>query len=412
MKAELPQFDLERNTIEGPVMRNEPITLMDRQAAALGEARFSWHTNEASPRTRCQTNHRAASPEAPARRRRRDVASDRRLFARVRCQRIRELPLDYVPNAEFQRVTRPQERTLLGPAPAPAKPLPRVQPPAGLPPYLTSLYALPLLTREQELHLFRKMNYLKYKASKFIARLDPERPDNRLLDRIEDLHRQSVDVKNELILANLRLVVAFAKRHARRTEPLFELISDGNIALIRAVEKFDYARGFRFSTYASWAIIRTFLQTIPTEDRYRSRFRTGTEEVFQTTCDERIDPQSAEAAQAQRQEQVARLLTHLDDREQQIIRDRYGLGLGREPKRLREVGRAMGVTKERVRQLQVRALAKLSQAAVEEGLSDTDIVNRNIPTGIPLAYEFDEHVKPIRHSLGIPRPKKAKAYGT
>ena len=112
-------------------------------------------------------------------------------------------------------MTAAREKTLLGPAPAPAKPPKRVRPPAGLPPYLASLYEVPLLTREQEVHLFRKMNYLKYKASKLVAQLDPEHPDNRLLDRIEKLYEQSVAVKNEIIRANLRLVVAIAKRYAR-----------------------------------------------------------------------------------------------------------------------------------------------------------------------------------------------------
>ena len=192
----------------------------------------------------------------------RDVVRVRRLLARVRYQRVEQLPLDYIPNAEFPRVTRAREKTLLGPPPPSTKPLPPVHSSAGLPPYLTSLYDVPLLTREQEVHLFRKMNYLKYKASQLAARLDPPQPDSRLLDRIEDLYQQSVGVKNEIIRANLRLVVAIAKRYAGRAEPLFELISDGNISLIRAVEKFDYARGFKFSTYATQAIIRTFAQTI------------------------------------------------------------------------------------------------------------------------------------------------------
>ena len=98
-------------------------------------------------------------------------------------------------------------------------------------------------------------------------------------------------MKNEIIRANLRLVVAIAKRYARRAETLFEMISDGNIAMIRAVEKFDYARGFKFSTYATWAIIRNFAQTIPLEHRHRTRFLTGAEEVIQTTRDERTDQQ-------------------------------------------------------------------------------------------------------------------------
>ena len=238
------------------------ITPTDQQAGTWSGVRTPLGTGGAAQRERypcCPEGEGANARRLPAR----DVARVCGHLARIRCQRVQLLPLNYIPNAEFQRVTRAQEKILLGPSPASAKSRPRVQPPAGLPSYLTSLYGVPLLTREQEVHLFRKMNYLKYKASRLVARLDPEQPDNRLLDRIEDLYQQSVGVKNEIIRANLRLVVAMAKRYADRAEPLFELISDGNISLIRAVEKFDFARGFKFSTYATWAIIRTFAQTIP-----------------------------------------------------------------------------------------------------------------------------------------------------
>jgi RNA polymerase sigma factor (sigma-70 family) len=73
----------------------------------------------------------------------------------------------------------------------------------------------------------------------------------------------------------LRLVVSIAKRHVGPVENFFELVSDGNMSLIRAVEKFDYARGNKFSTYASWAIMKNFARTIPDEHRHRDRFRTS-----------------------------------------------------------------------------------------------------------------------------------------
>ena len=228
-----------------------------------------------------------------------DLTSVRKLLACVRYQRIKALPLEPVPNDEFQRTTAAQEKVFLGPAPAPAKPPQRLQPPDGLPPYLTSLYEVPLLTREQEVHLFRQMNYLKYKASKLVASLDPQCPDSGLLDQIERLYQQSIEVKNEIIRANLRLVVAMTKRYVRSREPLFELVSDGNISLMRAVEKFDYARGSRFSTYATCAIIKNFTQTISKQYRDHIRFRNAGEEVFQSVPDERTNQQVEEAAQIQ-----------------------------------------------------------------------------------------------------------------
>ncbi len=289
-------------------------------------------------------------------------------LGRVRYQRIKALPLDPVPNDEFPRTTAAREQAVLGPAPDPAKPPQRIQPPAGLPPYLTSLYEIPLLTREQEVHLFRKMNYLKYKASQLVARLDPERPDSRLLDRIEQLYQQSVAVKNAIIRPNLRLVVAMTKRYARSREPLFELVSDGNISLMQAVEKFDFARGARFSTYATWAIIKNFTQTISKEYRDRNRFRTASEDVFLTAPDLRTNQQAEKSAQIQREDEIAQLLGQLDARERRIIRYRLGLDSDREPMTLREVGSTLGVSKERIRQLATRAIAKLREAAVEQGL--------------------------------------------
>ena len=83
------------------------------------------------------------------------------------------------------------------------------------------------------------------------------------MDRIENLYEESVATKNQIISANLRLVVSIAKRYVGPAEDFFELVSDGNLSLIRAVEKFDVSRGNRFSTYATWAIMKNFARTIP-----------------------------------------------------------------------------------------------------------------------------------------------------
>ena len=131
--------------------------------------------------------------------------------------------------------------------------------------------------------MFRKMNFLKYKATRLREELDPQRPKTALMDQIEKLYDESVSVKNEIISANLRLVVSIAKRHVGPGENFFELVSDSNISLIRAVEKFDFARGNKFSTYASCAIMKNFARTIPDEHRRRDRFRTSHGEMFGTT---------------------------------------------------------------------------------------------------------------------------------
>jgi RNA polymerase primary sigma factor/RNA polymerase sigma factor len=222
------------------------------------------------------------------------------------------------------------------------------------------------LTREQEVHLFRKLNFLKYKASELRKELDPAQARSGLMDEIERLYDEAVATKNQIIRANLRLVVSIAKRHVGQSDNFFELVSDGNMSLMRAVEKFDFARGNKFSTYASWAIMKNFARTIPDEHKRRDRFRTSQEETFSSAQDRRSDQRQLENWQSERESQVGRIMERLDEREQRIIISRFGLNRSHEPLTLKEVGAEMGVTKERVRQIEARALSKLRQAAEEE----------------------------------------------
>ena len=289
-----------------------------------------------------------------------------RILAQHRLKQVQELELDYIPNEHFFHTSTAEERLILGPAPENRLAAKKVPRPTGLPPYLASMYETPLLTREQEQHLFRKMNYLKHKASELRKRLDDRRHSMTAMELILKYARESDSIKNDIVRANLRLVVSIAKRYAGGPAHLFELISDGNMSLIRAVEKFDFARGFRFSTYATWAIMKNFARTIPTELKQRSRFLTGGEERLLAIEDLRPNAARRESAQSERQLEVSRILDHLDERERQIIQHRYGLDRNRNPMTLKEVGRVMGVTKERIRQLEARAIAKLREAVGEE----------------------------------------------
>ncbi|MBU6173263.1 MAG: sigma-70 family RNA polymerase sigma factor [Planctomycetes bacterium] len=317
--------------------------------------------SEEDKRAIYQQHHRGVSTVILAKRYRRTRGSIVRILNEQRAAKIMELPLEYIPNPVFDDHAMIDQ--ILAEEPLCKEPTRRLRAPSGLPAYLASLYDVPLLSREQEYHLFRKMNYYKHAASKLRERLDVKNPSISMMEQIEKLYEESVDVKNKIVQSNLRLVVSIAKRHLAPNDDFFGLISDGNMSLIRAAEKFDYARGNKFSTYASWAIMKNYARTIPDEFKHQDRFRTSSDEVFDFQEDNRADHFVAEIDQAARTDQIQKILHTLDQREQQIIVRRFGLDHRFEPLTLKEVGEAMGVTKERVRQLEARALNKLRQAA-------------------------------------------------
>jgi len=312
-------------------------------------------------------SHRRGVPAARlAARYCRSKASIYRIITELRARRLLEQPIQYMDNEEFH--TPGAEARILGPPPEVDKSTGRTKAPPGLPPYLASLYAIPLLTREEEAYHFRKMNYLKFKTVRLRDQLDPVHPRTRQMDKVEKVHDQALDVKNFLIRCNLRLVVSIAKRHIKPGSNFFEMVSDGNMSLIRAIEKFDYSRGNKFSTYASWAIMKNFARSIPAEHTLLDRFRTGKEEVFQRSTDPRGSQFQQELVNRGQHHAIMGILGHLDNREKDIIIRRYGLDQGTEPQTLEQVGRRMGVTKERIRQLEARALKKLRRIAHDEKL--------------------------------------------
>jgi RNA polymerase primary sigma factor len=319
---------------------------------------------------------RGIAVDTLAKRYQRTRTSVYRVINEVRAQRLLEQPLDFIPHPSFDDPT--QEAAILAPMPHATEYEARRQAmrvPKDVPPELAPLYEVPLLDKEQEAHLFRQMNYLKYKAHKLREQLrkadgdvDPRRVDVRTLVEIEDLQERAQAVKDQLINANMRLVVNIAKRHAGQTDNFFELLSDGNMSLIRAVEKFDFGRGFKFSTYASWAIMKNFARTIPDEKHRRERFVTGHEDVFEVAPDLRGDEHEALATHERATASVNRLLEHLEPRERDIIRMRAGLDDHHKNMTLEEIGRQFGITKERVRQLNARAMKKLRTIAEEQKL--------------------------------------------
>ena len=297
---------------------------------------------------------------------RRTRSSIYRLISEMRAKNLIDQPIDFMDHDSF-RLSNADEIILAAP-PLRADPDEHHIQPAGLPAYLESLYQLPLLTREEEGYYFRKMNYLKFKAEQLRKTLDPQRPKAGVMRDVERLMEESLTVKNFLIRSNLRLVVSIAKKHMRPNANFFEMVSDGNMSLLRAIEKFDFSRGNKFSTYASWAIMKNFARSIPAEYTLHDRFKTGTDEVFQFSSDKRGDQFQAERENHAQHDILMRILDRLDPREREILLLRFGLRPGDEPKTLEEVGHRFGVTKERARQLEARGLKKLRQIAAVEKL--------------------------------------------
>jgi RNA polymerase sigma factor (sigma-70 family) len=289
-----------------------------------------------------------------------------RVLNEIRAQRLLDRPIDYLGNPSFD--DKALEAAMLAPMPDQEEfdeARAAMRTPKDVPPELASCYAMPLLTKPQEQHLFRKMNFLKHKAVRLLdsmktlsGRINTQKLRTQDLDQIDTYLKKANEVKDVLIGCNMRLVVSIAKRHSAQTDNFWELISDGNVSLMRAVEKFDYSRGNKFSTYASWAIIKNYARSIPDEKTRRERYQTGTEEIFDAAPDRRTDEGEIVAAAEQASHKVNRLLEYLDPREREIIRLRAGLDCN-EGMTLEKIGEKLGITKERVRQLNVRAMKKL-----------------------------------------------------
>jgi RNA polymerase primary sigma factor len=293
-----------------------------------------------------------------------------RVISEVRAEQLAKQLADYIYHPSFDDLA--QEEAILAPMPDAeafdeARAALRV--PKDVPPELAPLYEMPLLNKPQEQHLFRQMNFLKHQLKRMCAKF--LRPDGTVdaarvriedLEAIERLQEKVTAVKDMLISCNMRLVVSIAKRHAAQTDNFFELLSDGNMSLMRAVEKFDYSRGNKFSTYASWAIMKNFARSIPEEKHHRERYVTGRDELFDLAPDSRTDEYELVSSAEQAAHRVNRLLEHLSPRDREIVRLRAGLD-GSEPKTLEEIGQQLGITKERVRQLNVRIMKQLRDIA-------------------------------------------------
>ena len=279
--------------------------------------------------------------------------------------------------------------------------------------YLREIGRVPLLTAEDEVELAKAIEaglFAEEKLGGGIPML------GAIYGDLELLVGEGVKSKQRLIEANLRLVVSIAKRYIGRGLVFLDLIQEGNLGLIRAVEKFDYTRGYKFSTYATWWIrqaitraiadqartIRVPVHMVETINKLARVQRQLHQELGREASPEEVaaemglelervaeiqriaqEPVSLQspigeeesdlgdfiedadavvpieaAAFIMLQDQLERVLTQLAEREQRIIQLRFGLTDGH-PRTLEEVGREFGVTRERIRQIESKTLAKL-----------------------------------------------------
>ena len=296
--------------------------------------------------------------------------------------------------------------------------------------YLKEIGKVSLLTAAEEVDLAMKIEagveaMAQLDASEEEGGVPLERRERRRLSRIEQV---GLDAKQQLIEANLRLVVSIAKRYVGRGMLFLDLIQEGNLGLIRAVEKFDYTKGFKFSTYATWwirqaitraiadqartiripvhmvetinklvRIQRQLLQSLGREptpeeiaeemgltpERVREIQKISQEPVsLETPIGEEEDSQLGDfieddaavvppdaASFSMLQEQLAKTFEGLAERERKVITLRFGLEDGH-PRTLEEVGREFGVTRERIRQIESKTLAKLRHPSRSQKLKD------------------------------------------
>ena len=218
------------------------------------------------------------------------------------------------------------------------------------------------LTVEQELTLFLQMNYARHRISVLRNKLLRSSSWHKSkVQEILDWHEKQLETRSKIVTGNMGLVPAMVKRIDSQQLEFTDLLSEGSMALLRATEKFDCSLGWKFSTYACRAILKSFSRVSKLSYRYRSRFGMQLEPAF--TKDDTLE-QQRQSVQEELVDEVravmSRNLADLSGIEESIVEMRFSLrNAGGKPMTLKQVGELVGLTKERIRQIQNKALEKL-----------------------------------------------------
>jgi RNA polymerase primary sigma factor len=318
-------------------------------------------------------------------------SGDIRQVVERRAHRMLEARIRFVDHPDFDDSTATAE--ILGPMPGrvdPDKNPDTAQAREVLSSSDTDSQDSKFLTREQEVHLFRKMNFLKYQAAHLEQTINPSQARPVHLDRVDELLRQAGAIRRRITCSYVALVASIVKKYAVPRQDYFDLISEGTVTLIQASERFDCRRGARFSTYATWAIHNNFVRRINSDRSRRVRFATGRDELLQALTDYRASGHADAMDQEQSRYIIQRMLEHVGAREQTILALRFGLAGDKQT--LRQVGQELGISKERVRQLETRAMNKLRTFAKVQQLYPVDQSARSSPCGgMPRRSTRDGH---------------------
>jgi RNA polymerase primary sigma factor len=283
---------------------------------------------------------------------------------RVRTLELLRCEIDFIPNSQFRSVDNVRDGIVaetLRTAAAGTRPTA----PADLPAHLRRMCESDLLTHEQESALFREMNYLKFQAHALRSRLNPEQADPEAVAAIESRLARAQTIRDHIIKANMRLVMSVVKKFVAPQHSFDDLLSEGTFTLMQAVDKFDYDRGFRFSTYAYRSIARAAFRSLKTARSEEARVTRNTEEWAFEQEDDRRSSSMSDQVWSNLRELTASLVDRLDRRERFIVRSRYALGSHRKVRTFQDLANKLGVSKERARQLENRAMKKLHAMASE-----------------------------------------------